>query len=586
MTSMMNSEPKGRSSAKGYVEHTAEFRRVYNLPRRAQGMPEWAVREMTEWLKQPEGTWTLLESQAQAFRELYDLRGVFLAMGVGHGKTLVSLLASEVVGCERPTLVVPACLRDKTIREAQEVYQEQFKIPSIGLHNDRRAKLQVISYEQLGRAPFADWLERRDPDMLIFDEVHKIKNRSAAVTRRVLRFMRSRSPTRDIVVVAMSGTMLGRSIKDCAHIMSMCLGPEFCPLPQIPEELDTWARAVDREVERRPDFGALKLLQKETEDPPDLESIRAALSRRISDTPGVVYTATASVEASIYMHFLDVYAEGSRERVDEMKQTRTLGHDDTLLPQDIWRHSREMALGFFYEWDPPAPPDWLAARKAWRRFVREMIGDSPDESDHDSELVVANAVDAYERGRMAGTQGLDAQMERGTRDLFAWREIKDAFKPNNVARWFSDTALQQIAASLKHPTLVWVEHRAVGERLSEILGVPYFAKKGFDRNGHFVQDWDPSKHAVVSTASVTTGFNLQAWGYNLIVTPMPGGLVWQQMMGRTHRQGQTRDEVHFTATIGGSVNRRDYERAVADAQFQQTMQQEPQKLALADEVTG
>jgi len=245
-----------------------------------------------------------------------------------------------------------------------------------------------------------------------------------------------------------------------------------------------------------------------------------------------------------------------------------------------------MALGFFYEWDPPAPPDWLAARKAWRRFVREMIGDSPDESAHDSELVVANAVDAYEFQRMTGTQGLDAQMERGTRDLFAWRKIKDAFKPNNVARWFSDTALQQIAASLKHPTLVWVEHRAVGERLSEILGVPYFAKKGFDRSGHFVQDWDPSKHAVVSTASVTTGFNLQAWGHNLIATPMPGGLVWQQMMGRTHRQGQTRDEVHFTATIGGSVNRRDYERAVADAQFQQTMQQEPQKLALADEVTG
>lgn len=574
----------GKSTARGYVENTPEFRRIYDLPRRPQGIPEWMVEEMTQWLKTPEGTWSLRVVQAQALRELYDYGGTFVAAGVGHGKTLISLLAPVVVGAERPTLVVPAALRDKTIAEAWEVYADHWQIPRIGMHDDPAAELTVISYEMLGIARYADWLDRRSPDLLIFDEVHKIKNRGAAVTRRVSRYMAANPDAR---VVAMSGTVTQRSLRDFSHVMSWCLKPEHTPLPQKKEELEVWARAVDRKVDRRPDPGALKqLIARDTWDEAQsdpqrrLAAIREGVYRRLSDTPAVAYTTSASVEASIYLSTIKIDNPDTRALLDEVRETKLLD-DDELLPQDVWRVSRQIALGFYYRWEPQAPPEWMRARKLWRCFVRDAIGEDPEASIYDSELVVAQAVDRFEAGK-----GGDPMLARGVSLLADWRAIRGTFEPNPVPQWFTSAVLEQIAEHLRSqpPTLVWVEHRCVGERLSALLGVPFFANKGRSADGQQVEAWDRKQHAVLSIAANCTGRNLQAWNRNLIVTPMPNGGPWQQLMGRTHRQGQEEDEVFFDVVEACNQNADDLSQARADALYIQTMTGEPQKLVLATKI--
>jgi len=605
--------PTGQSSAKGRVANTAEFRRVYSLGRRPQGLPAWMVEEMTEWLKTEDGTWTLREVQAQALRELYDFGGVFVAAGVGHGKTLISLLAAMVVEAERPTLVVPAALRQKTLDEARDVYSEHWEIPVVGEWDDPAAQLKVISYEMLGRAEKADWLDRRKPDLLIFDEVHKLKNRTAAVTRRVARFMAEHKPTKDVRVVAMSGTVTQRKLADFAHVMSWCLGPEHSPVPQVKEELETWGRAVDRKVERRPDPGALTQLvekaawqeacavkhptHRATEQ---LKIVRSGLYDRFAATKGVIYTTTASVEASIYMGVLPIECGETKDAIEVMRETKSLAMTfgehfeteetpeavrDELLPQDTWRISRQMALGFYYVWDPPAPVEWMTARKAWRRFAREVIGDDPEHSPYDSELTVINAVDRIEADKPWHIDN-PAMLAEGIPHLSAWREVRDAFTPNPVPRWFTDEPLEAIVASLRpnQPTLVWVEHRCVGEKLADMLGVPYFANKGLSSDGQSIEQWDTTRHAVVSIAANSTGRNLQGWHRNLVVTPMPNGGAWQQMMGRTHRQGQENDEVYFRRVVACETNEDDYLKALNDAEYVELMTGEPQKLRMADKI--
>jgi hypothetical protein len=106
------------------VMSTPELARVLNIPRRV-----WAedkeldalASALTDWLKTPKGTMALRPIQAKALEELHDFGGLLAPIRVGGGKTLISMLAPVVLGAERPLLLVPAKLRDKTLREFAEL---------------------------------------------------------------------------------------------------------------------------------------------------------------------------------------------------------------------------------------------------------------------------------------------------------------------------------------------------------------------------------------------------------------------------------------------------------------------------------
>src|SRR5688572_17006640 len=74
------------------VLETTEFRRIRDLERR-----NWATKDidelielLTEHLKTPRGTQTLLPAQAAGLRELHDYSGLFAPILPGGGKTLIS----------------------------------------------------------------------------------------------------------------------------------------------------------------------------------------------------------------------------------------------------------------------------------------------------------------------------------------------------------------------------------------------------------------------------------------------------------------------------------------------------------------
>jgi hypothetical protein len=84
---------------------------------------------------------------------------------------------------------------------------------------------------------------------------------------------------------------------------------------------------------------------------------------------------------------------------------------------------------------------------------------------------------------------------------------------------------------------------------------------------------------VASIQAHGTGRNLQMFSRNLVVSCPSAGADWEQLLGRTHRQGQQADEVEydFFDTFDHEVK-----TAVKDAAYIKDILGQDQRLLFAD----
>jgi hypothetical protein len=188
----------------------------------------------------------------------------------------------------------------------------------------------------------------------------------------------------------------------------------------------------------------------------------------------------------------------------------------------------------------------------------------------DSELQVVRALDS---GRLRDDEALAK--------LQAWREVKAEFEPRTEAVWLDDSVLEYAADWLaKSGGLCWAEHVAFGTELSRRTGVPYFGEGGLAPDGRSVESH--SGPAIVSIRANSEGRNLQRYSTNLVASPPPSGAIWEQLLGRTHRAGQTADEVTATALVGCAEALEGFEKAQLDAAYIQQTTGQIQRLCVAD----
>jgi hypothetical protein len=488
--------------------------------------------------------------QAVMLYEAYHCKGLFASAAVGVGKTLVSWLLSLILGAQRPVVLVPASVEAKThddFRDLSRFWQSPRPTP------------QVITYEKLGNPQHAAMLcdcarctnathepavpGGLRPDLLIPDEAHRLRNPDAAVTRRVGRYM-ARHP--ETIYACMTGTPWRKSLRNSAPQIIWAL-KWGAPLPLTYVDMQEWCEALDfssREAPRDP--GALTWL--EGIDPKEVETYEERLEiaargfqKRMLSTPGFFQTDKQSSDQPIYIRFLQAPDDPILDEAFHhfRKTATTLDGWDVDDAFSSLRHGTEMGCGFYYAWDPRPPKYWLDARRAAYKFVQEQLGTS--------------------LGRGHAPLDSSARVYRAFPNdpiLQDWKAKEPTFIPNTVARPITASVLGYATAWIKAngPALIWVQHDYVGNALSAMSGVPYFASKGLDAAGRDIRKYSAKESAIVSLRSNSVGKNLQGWNKTLVVGPPQAATDWEQgVLGRTHRQGQL-NPVHVDVILACAEN--------------------------------
>ncbi len=558
-------------------QETPELWRILSIPRRVHTDAEIAevVEGMTRILRRPglgPHAPTLFPHQALALFELSAQRGAYLPIGTGQGKTLISLLAPTVLRAKRPLLLVPAKLKEKTIR-AHRTEAHTWNIHPM---------IRIESYELLSRSGGRDLLRTWVPDCVVLDESHKAKSHKAGVTSK-LRWYREEHPESEWV--CMTGTPTNRALREWAHTIAWCLRGLSCPVPRTFGDLQAWAEALDEKKisdhQAPAPIGALHHLvhrDRRAELGQDREHdqmlARQGFRERLVQTHGVIATTESAISIPIVFDRRRVEPPADvQAALKAMRHSwKTPDGREFLDAMSLWRHCRSLSLGFYNRWEPPPPLEWQEARKAWGAWVRHILSHGRRETD--TALDVARAVDA-------------GHYPEAVPALEAWRAVEPTYRYTKVPVWISDWAVEWVAEHYGahrggDPWLIWVDQIAFGEVLSQRMKVPYYGKGATSAAGVYIEDHPQDQSAILSQHSCRDGFNLQ-WSHRMLITsPLTHGLGWEQLLARQHRIGQEADEITVELLSACPEHDRALQQALRDARYIQDVQGQKQKLLLAD----
>lgn len=564
------SAAKNRQIPEDYqTQSEREAQRILKLP--TWNLDEWTL-DLTEKYKTIQGEMRLSPVQSAAIYWAGKMNGALLPLAVGAGKTLVSLLINGELGGQRPVLLIPPTMQIPIRREIEKL-KKHFNLPI--------KNLMILPYSQLSVAKNTDIFERIKPDVIIADEAHLLRDPNSARTRRVLRYAKAFPGTK---FVFMSGTLTSKSLKDYAHLAELALR-EGSPVPRTQEELIAWANVIDAKgvpqskdwqvfadfEDIRGDLGRTKprttspfeALDTSLDTQVAKERAREVFQRRLTTTPGVVATKEGSVQCSLFFHERTVdVAPSVNEALADLNMTwRRPDGEELVSALEVWRVGMQLSQGFYLRWVWPEGQidfDWLGARAEWHRAIREVL--KWNVVGMDSPLLVTRAVMT---GRLTDRFAVSAWR--------AWDEHRHKPKPPTEIIWFDDSLVENaLEWAQEHPKgLIWYNDHAL-ELALRALDIRTF--------GAGEVPPDDGRGMALSIRAHGTGLNLQKHNENLCLSFPSSGKTAEQLIGRTHRQGQEADDVSFWYYNHTKPYQDALKQARNDAQYIQQTLGSPQKL--------
>ena len=477
--------------------------------------------------------------QGWALYEAGIAGGLLGAIGVGSGKTILDILAPLVVkDCRLAVLLVPPNLVAQLMREYKALSQH-FRVPSIvfkeqGSIVPGTPVLHVMPYSLFSRAQSTELLETLKPDLIIADECHKLKHKNSATTSRVLRYFSAHPTTR---LCAWSGTITTKSIKDYAHLLKFALR-ESSPLPLDYNVLEEWSLAIDPNDWPAPE-GSLKVLMSQG------ETVQQGYYRRLVETRGVVATKGGSVDASIIINERQAPPMPAQVKtaLKDLRQTWTRPDGEELVSAlDVSRVAHELACGFYYRWIYPRKEsakvidEWFRVRGLWNKELREKLKHRLPHLD--SPLLCTNAAQrAHDKYKGPLPVWQSEYFEE-------WQAVKETVQPETEAVWLSDFLVLDSAKFGTHSRgIVWFDHAAFGHEVSRVSGLPYHGGGPKAEQAILAERGDRSLVVSIHAHGVGRDGLQRHFDTQLVTSPPSSGGVWEQLLGRLHRQGQESDEV-------------------------------------------
>ena len=513
--------------------------------------------------------------QALALREISICGGLLGPIGVGHGKTLIDLLAPfafQKVGVNLCVLACPPKLVPQLIGDYRYIGQH-FKMPQLVAHGESYANtcskmdpdvpldrgapvVHVVPYSRLSRPEATDWLSQHlKPEAIIADEAHKLRNRKTATGGRVDRYMEDHPEVR---FAGWSGSITSKRIQDYAHMAKWALRGGS-PLPIDDIVVDDWSRATNPS-DNPADPGRLMDLCAPG------ERFKDGFNRRIIETLGVVTTNAPAVDCELELY--ERPAPPIPQKVkDALRMVRGLmpGQSGPQRPDGeeltdalaMNRVAMQVACGFYYKWifprcefprDTALVDEWTLRRAEWFREVRSKLKSADEHLD--SPRLVQNAA---ERAWGDRPTGRDLPVWKA-KCWPAWRDIRNKVYYESQTVWIDDYLAQDTANwAREKPGVVWYEHGAFGDRVSAITKLPMFGG-GADARTALLGDAkrgipgeDGSRSVICSIKALGTGTNgmQHRWSEAFVPVPMSTPDGWEQTLGRLHRIGQKAPRVRY-----------------------------------------
>lgn len=511
--------------------------------------------------------------QAQALEEISTQGGLLGPIGVGHGKSLIDLLAAFAVpDVKTAVLLLPPQLKIQMLEFDIPYYGQHWIMPNLASsewHHPGRPNLYVVGYSELSSKKGTDLLMRIKPDLVIADEAHALRNPSAARTKRFYRLMSHLPQTR---FIAMSGTLVSKSFMDWAPMAKQAL-KQGSPAPLFHPDMEMWSKALDPSDEPH-EPGVLEHFG---------QPVAKGYGEFVTSTTGVVSSGdAASCNASLVVEAVyPVMPPECKAAIKQMEATWTRPDGEELMWQfDFLRALDTLSLGFYFRWkwvhNEPLDlrTEWLESRADWHKEVRQKL--KHPRPHLDSPGLLYDAAKRYFEDKEADLEKPRWQSQTWER----WHEVKDKCHPESEAVWLSSDFCHEAREWARSTVgIVWTPWPCFGSRVASDSERALRYYGAGDDAARDVARLSGKESVVLSSRAHGTGRNLQQFSRSLLCSVPGNGTDFEQILGRTHRHGQLSDEVTVQVWQHSARYRDTFERAETLANYIQDAMGTGQRLA-------